>query len=129
MLKDFSFDYIYYRLNRFYFRWDGRNGITAVIGVSMIQCLIIFDFVLLIQRIFYSRDLIVSFGISKAMPYLAVALMLMILNYFKYLDKYNKFRSRWKNESGNDQISRGILVIICLVAPWMPLILLGLRGS
>lgn len=128
MLKGFSFDYIYYRLNRFYFRWDGRNGITAVIGVSMIQCLIIFDLILLIQRIFYSRVLIVSFGSSKAMPYLAVALMLilMLVNYFKYLDKYNKFRSRWKNESRNDQISRGILVIICLVAPWVPLILLGI---
>src|SRR5690349_5999500 len=97
---DFFFDYIYYRMNKFYFKWDGRNGITSVIGISMIQCFVLFDLLFFIERIFYTRQQIADSNTAKIGSYIVVACLigLIIYNYFKYYGKYNLLKSRWKNE-------------------------------
>jgi hypothetical protein len=125
---DFFFDYIYYRMNKFYFKWDGRNGITSVIGVSMIQCLVLFDLLFFIERIFYTKQQIVASNTAKAGGYIGIACLtgLIIYNYFKYYGKYNSFKSRWKNETNGERNIRGVLVLLCLVFPWVPMILMGI---
>lgn len=130
-MQNFFFDYIYYRLIQFYFKWDGRNGITAVIGVSMIQCLILFDLLSLIERFFYSKEQIVSTQNAKVIGYLAVFILfsLIIYNYYKYKDKFNSYKRRWKDESRKTRKLKGVAVLACLILPWLPLFLLGALGS
>lgn len=126
-MQNFFFDYIYYRLIQFYFRWDGRNGITAVIGVSMIQCLILFDLLFLGKRLFYSKEQIISTQNTKVIGYIAVCILFALIayNYYKHKDKFNSYKRRWKDESPKTRKLKGVMVLACLILPWLPLILLG----
>jgi H+/Cl- antiporter ClcA len=126
-MQNFFFDYIYYRLLQFYFKWDGRNGITAVIGVSMIQCLVLVDVMLWGERFIYSKKQIISDQNAKMVAYLGVAVLfgLIAFNYFKYRNKFNSFRNRWKQESSRSRRLKGFAVLACLILPWIPLVLLG----
>lgn len=128
-MQNFFFDYIYYRLLQFYFKWDGRNGITAVIGVSMIQCLVLFDVILLVERFIYGKEQIISDQNAKIVAYLGVAglFVLIAFNYFKYKNKFNSFKNRWKQESLRSRQLKGFAVLVCLILPWVPLVLLGKR--
>lgn len=126
-MKSFFFDYIYYRLNKFYFRWDGENGITSVIGVSMIQCLLMFDFFLIAERVLYSKSEVAAKGDAKIIAYGAVALFigLTVYNGFKYKNKYAEFSEQWGGESRGVKIKKGLLVLLALTLPWVIILLLA----
>ena len=110
----FFFDYIYYRLTKFYFKWDGRTGGTGIVGVSMIQG------VMLLNSFFFLYGQI--YGILKRQMHpwekwlIAVAFFgIVYLNYRKYNGKYNKFRSYWKDESSFKRFIKGLMVIVSLI--------------
>lgn len=126
MMKDFSFDYIYYRLVSFYFKWDGRNGITAVIGISMIQVLTAVDILLFFARLFFSRSEIAPY--SRTLGYIAVTILFLVIaaNYFKYRNKYNSFKKQWIHETKSQRAKKGVLVVFCLITPIIPLIIMGI---
>lgn len=127
MMRNFFFDYIYYRIYKFYFRWDGENGITALIGVSMIQCLILFNFLLVGERLFYTKSQVALNGDSSIVAYIAVFFFIALLLYngFKYRNKYNGFRDRWIDESQYNRRVKGILVLITLITPWLILFIIA----
>lgn len=122
----FFFDYIYYRVNAFYFKWDGRNGITSVISVSMIQFLILFNLSSSIIRFFYTRKQTAPF--SKSIGYVGVAIfiVLMLINYLKYYNSYNRFKTYWKNELPEVRKKKGWMVLAVMILPWVYLIIMGL---
>ena len=126
-MKNFFFDYIYYRFYKLYYRWDGENGITALIGVSMIQCLIVFNIFLLGERFFYTKSQVALKGDSSIFAYIAVAFFIALLLYngFKYRNKYNEFRDRWVEESQYNRKIKGILVLVTLIIPWVILFLIA----
>lgn len=123
----FYFDYIYYRITKFYFKWDGRTGATGLISVVMIQSLVIIDIGVSILRLFKTRE-----ETTVYLPYgkwiiIFLFLVLLIYNYRKYNGKYNVFRFHWKDEPGKTYLLKGLLVILSLILPWIPLILMGIR--
>lgn len=127
MMKNFFFDYIYYRFYKLYYRWDDENGITALIGVSMIQCLVVFNIFLLGERFFYTKSQVALKGDSSIFAYIAVAFFIALLLYngFKYRNKYNEFRDRWVEESQYNRRIKGILVLVTLIIPWVILFLIA----
>src|SRR5690554_5218740 len=50
------FDYIYYRLNKFYYKWDGENGTTSAIGISMFQSMLIGNVITLLLKIILTME-------------------------------------------------------------------------
>lgn len=112
-----GFDYIYYRLNRFYFRWDGVNGSTSLIGLSLMQSLSIFIIILLAFRNFITKQQLT--GLQK--PFVGLILFLLfgiwILNSYKYKNRYHYFETYWSKETRFQKRYRGILVILALVFP------------
>ena len=118
-MEKFYFGYIYYRLQKFYKRWDGENGITAIIGVSMIQTLIVVDIFLIIIKFVYSTNEISNF--SKLLGYSSVALLLglMVYNYYKYKGKYFNFEKKWGSEPTSVQLFKSAGVIFSLIFPWV----------
>ena len=54
---------------------------------------------------------------------------LMILNYRKYSGTYNKLKSYWKDEPVKVRRVKGLLVILSIVLPWVPLILIGILSK
>lgn len=124
-MKDFFFDYIYYRINKVYYKWDGENGITALIGVSMIQCLGLFDIFLIGERFFYNKVQVAAKGDSKLIAYIAVTffLTLLIYNGFKYKNKYKEFENRWIEETQSVRNKKGVFVLVILMVPWVVIFL------
>ena len=126
-MKGFFFDYIYYRLAKFYIKWDGENGITALIGVSMIQCLIISELFLITERLVNSRVEIIAEGNTKIVAYIAVALFLslLIIIWFKYRNKYSEFEVQWQDESIKTKLKKGFFVLAVLIIPWIFIVIIA----
>lgn len=126
-MKGSFLDYMYYRVAKFYFKWDGRNSITAVFAVSMFQVLIIADTILLAGRFFWDREITSPY--ARFIGYGGVLLLFIfsVFNFYKYKNRYHKLKSHWKEESSRRYIMGGILVVISLLFPWVVLILLGIK--
>ena len=126
-MKGFFWGYIYYRITQAYFKWDGRNGITAVLGVSMIQVLLSADLILIFLRIIFSRQQIAPYSKYMAYPIVIIFLIVAVINDFKYKNKFASYKSVWKDEPEKEKFIKGLLVIGLLILPWVPLILLGVK--
>lgn len=116
------FDYIYYRLTKAYFKWDGRKGITSIIGVSMLQSMLIGDFVALILGFLYTKEQTAPYSKSLAISWAVVFVGFIFFNFYRYKNRYNEFKKRWSNESKTQTILNGILVVIALLLPWVIII-------
>jgi hypothetical protein len=121
------FDYIYYRATKFYAKWDGNNGINGILMISLIQLLLICDIILPASRIFFSINQISTY--SKTLGTIGVIILfaLIIYNYLTYNHKYEKIKIRWENETGKESVLRGVLLLVSIIIPWIPLVLLGMR--
>lgn len=122
----FFFDYIFYRVARFYFKWDKRHGITAISAVTMIQALIISDVIGFIGKLIYNRSVTQNYVAEVKLVGISLFLILLFFNYRKYYGKYFKYKNYWKEETKKEQFKRGVLVIFSLIIPWIPLILMGI---
>lgn len=126
-MKRFFFNYIYFRLQRFYKKWDGENGITAVIGVSMIQAVTLIDLCLIALKQYYSRSETKEY--SKLFGYAGVTFLIVLItfNHFKFKDSFEVFQIFWKDETLQRQRIKGLAVLISLILPWVILIILGTK--
>ena len=110
---------------KLYFKWDGDFAIRALIGVTMIQLLVVLDGAIFIMRLFFERNITKDYiGIGKWLIALSF-FVLLIYNQKKYKGKYLPLHHLWGDESKATKIRKGILVILSLVVPWLPLILMG----
>jgi hypothetical protein len=125
-MHNFFFDYIYYRITRTYFKWDGRTGGTAIVAISLMESLVILDIMILITQFFFDRLFFAPY--AKVITPIAFALLFGFgfFNYRKYNGTYNKFRSYWKNESESAQTLKGFLVVASIFLPFVPLILISI---
>jgi hypothetical protein len=123
----FFFNYVYFRLQGFYKKWDGENGITAVIGVSMIQAVTLIDLCLIVLKQYYSRSETKEY--SKIFGYTGVIFLtvLIIFNHFKFKDSFEKFQIIWKDETLQRRRVKGLAVFISLILPWVLLIFIGTK--
>jgi archaellum biogenesis protein FlaJ (TadC family) len=126
-MKDFFFDYIYYRVTKAYFRWDGENSITAAISISMIQSLLPLECLILVMYIISDRDPNKPLY-PKAFNYVWVAVMvaLMIYNFRKHNNKYDSYKAKWKDEPRKQRVIKGFLVLFFMILPWAIGILEGI---
>ena len=117
------FDYIYYRLNKVYYKWDGENGSTAVIGVSMVQSMILSNFILLLIKVIFTKEQIMIFS-EKFVFFIGFTFICFVVyNYFfRYRNKLSYLNSCWTNETTKKREIRGILVVVSLIMPWILLI-------
>ena len=113
------FAYIYYRINRFYFKWDGRRGSTALVGLTSIQVLWIFDLYLALDKFYLSRKIILEYRHEITYSFMLLMLLLLAINYKIFDGQYNKYRSKWKNEMKSTSFIRGILIILLIVTPML----------
>ena len=123
---NFYFDYIYYRITQFYFKWDGRTGGTAIVAISMIQTLLVGDIFVFFSRLSFNRDDTAPYSKMIGYVFVLILVLLVIYNYHKYDGNYNRLKLYWKEETGKLRLVRGFLVIISLLLPWLPIILIGI---
>lgn len=114
-------DYIYYRVTKVYFKWDGRTGATGIIAVSMIQITALLNVVVFINYLMYDSRPNPNAGVWISI-YVLVGAFVILLNYFKYDGKYNRLKKHWASEPARLKEVKGLLVIVALLLPWLPLL-------
>jgi hypothetical protein len=120
------YDYIYYRLTKFYFKWDGEIGSTAIVGVSMIQTLLLADGALLIMKLALESEDYKPYSKGIATIIIAILVLFIIVNYLRYNGSYNRLHRVWVNETNNIKLIRGLMVVVELILHWVPIFLMGM---
>ena len=101
------FDYIYYRLNKFYFKWDGENGSTSVIGLSMIQAMLIGNIFLIFLRCIFTKSEVQNHKHLLSSCVVLLFIGFVILNFILYKNKYFNLKKYWDNETIQQRKFRG----------------------
>ena len=125
IVADF-FDYIYYRVAKAYFKWDGRDGATGIIAVGMIQGVVFLFVAGLFMHLFLTEGQELRFKEVITPKQFAGVVMLVFIafNYFKYRKRYDELNQKWENEPKSTRRRNGILVVISMIAPFL---LFGIR--
>lgn len=120
------FDYIYYRMTKAYFKWDGRNGITSIIGVSMVQSMMIGNLLAFLFGLFFTKAELSHYSKELAFTWATAFIVFIIYNSKRYKNKYIFFKSYWRDETNNQKVFRGFLVILSLILPWISIIVMSI---
>jgi hypothetical protein len=121
------FDYVYYRINKAYFKWDGRNGATSIITVSMVQSMVLGDIIALTLKEILTKEELNSKAKLIAYTWAVIFIVLLVLNLFKYKNRYNALKRKWKDESELIRTVRGFGVFFIVLFPWLVLYLFVLE--
>jgi len=113
-------DYIYYRVAKVYFKWDGRTGATGIIAVSMIEIIALLNVIIFINYLIYDDQPNPNAGVWVCI-YVLVGFFVILMNYRKYDGKYNQLKRHWVSEPARLREIKGLLVIVALLLPWLPL--------
>lgn len=120
------FDYMYYRIGKFYYKRDGRSVMGALVIVSLTQMALAGGISILILRFFFSGDQIASSPVKGREIGIVIGLIVLILNYFRYKGSYWKLSDRWREkETPAQQRIRGWLVVLSIFGSIALSILLG----
>lgn len=114
------FDYIFYRVYKFYQKRDGTPAIYASGVLSVMQ------FFLLLSTLAIVR-LLVDFPIPQKYFIIPIILLLIGINWFRYEQNFDfkKLDSRWGEENGNQRKRRGWLLVVSLISLILFPILIG----
>lgn len=113
------FDYIYYRITKAYFKWDGRTGFTGILLVSMMQVMTISAVIMFFIAKLYTVAETTPHKRTMVNVFLAFSILLTVLNYRHYNGRYNSLKRRWKEEADLQKFQRGILVVLGVALPWI----------
>jgi hypothetical protein len=111
------FEYTYYRITKAYYKWDSSGGITSILVISLSQTLLISDIIIFIIRLFFHRSETLQYVKLASTIVVVLLIIICILNFSKYKNKYDEYQMRWGNEKQFTRRLRGILVIIALILP------------
>jgi hypothetical protein len=121
------FDYMYYRISKVYKKRDGEIDITALLGISLFLCLLIFVPTLIILQNNYGLDFLRYNKSTILTIFIPLQILLLIMVYIRYKKIDNKLVEKWKNEKEPNKSLKGLLVIIALLLPIIILITYNIK--
>ena len=124
-IKDLC-DYMYYRIYKFYYKWDKETGITVLIAVSLFQTILLADLILIMLKSIFSKWEIVPFSEHLKWGFAGLYLTFVLLNFKYFSNKYENFNSIWGKEDSKIKKRRGWLIVLVLLIPWLIIIYLGI---
>jgi hypothetical protein len=115
------FEYIFYRIAKHYYKRDGSTAFGAVAVLSLIQLMLITDFLLLIRVLFLHQSDVQDYVKYGRTIGGTLAVIMMVVNYFYYKNKYWRLSDRWRQRETEDPTlrkTRGWLVILAIILPF-----------
>jgi hypothetical protein len=115
------FEYIFYRIAKFFYRGDGSAAIRAVAILSLVQILLVVDFFLLIRILSLQQSDVQGYAKFGRLFGGIIALVIVTLNTFHFRGKYWRLADRWRQaeeENPNLHGLRGWLVILAVILPF-----------
>jgi len=116
---------MFYRIAKAYFKWDGQDGITAIITVSLCQSLIIMDIIFVIIRLLYPRQETLGIGNIGKVVVIASLVIIIFANFIRYKNRYDDYKLIWSSEKPSRKRINGFLVILSLILPLVIAIMFG----
>ena len=121
------YSYMYYRLATWYFKFEKKGKISygASVLVSLSQALIITDILGIIFLNYYNRAERQIIW-EKIKPfYIVFILAVAFLNDYRFKNKYDIYREKWKNQSKKEKNLYGFIVFLLIVIPliFIPIVL------
>lgn len=115
------FDYIFFRVYKFYQKRDGTPGIYASGVLSVLQ----FFFLLSIMA---AVRLVVYFPIPQKYFIIPIILTLISINWYRYERDFDikRLESKWDIENDNQKKQRGWLIVISLIIFFLFPIMIGI---
>jgi len=117
-------DYVYYRLCKLYYRYDGSTGVHAMLIITLTEGVLLLDVILFFTHYFYTLTQVQTL---KNGGYVLVALSIVplalynYLNYIKPAKKFDKLNNILRNEAKKSKIINGFSVLVFLLSPWIVL--------
>lgn len=115
------FDYIFFRVAKFFYKKDGVDAFRAICTVSLIQTLILGKLFFWIVKLKYWRfDHFIHLPIQVKYFAYVIALIIIFFNYIRYRKKYWRFSEKWKDtETQSQRKLRGVLVVSAILLPFL----------
>jgi len=118
-----SLDYMYYRTARAYYKWDGKQGITAVFGVALfISALSCFS-CLAFGRLLFGKTIFLQYKTLFESVIVGVSLLILFFTFKRYLNSFDNLHERFKDESEFTRKWKGLIVVVFYILPWVILII------
>jgi hypothetical protein len=121
-------DYVYYRISKLYYKYDGGIGIYAMLVISLTEGLLVLDIFLFLEQFFFTKQQLQT---SKLIGPIIVIVSIFPLSLFNYLrfvrpkGKYDVLNNLWKDESRIKRTIKGLLIFISLLVPWLILFVMN----
>ena len=118
-------DYVYYRISKLYYKYDGGLGIYAMIIISLTEGLLTLDLFIFLSRFLFTAQHLQDSKLIGLMIVIVSILPFLVINYINYIipkGKYDVLDSRWKSQSRLEKTLNGLLIVITLLVPWLLLI-------
>lgn len=116
------FDYIYFRVAKYFFKKDGTSAQRAIAIVTVVQIFLIGTVLFALDR--HLLKLGVSVDVAKYIGVL-IAGIILLLNHIRYKGKYFRYRERWLGrEIPKGYKLKGYLVVIAIFIPFLLLLLM-----
>jgi hypothetical protein len=114
------FDYIFYRVYKFYQKRDSTPAIYASAVLSLMQFFSLLS-ILAIVRLFY------DFPIPQKYFIIPIILILIGINWFRYERDFDfkKLEGRWREENCRQRRQKGWLIVVSLITIVLFPILIG----
>jgi hypothetical protein len=119
-------DYAFYRIAKFYYKWDGSKAITAILAISGTQVMYVFLPISFTLKKIYSRHELHPHSKEIATLGTIVFLAIVYINHNKYKALYSSLRRRWHNETIEQSFFRCIAVWIVMLFPVLGMLLLSI---
>lgn len=121
------FDYMYYKISKVHKKSEGEIEITALLGISLFQCLLIFAPTLIILQNNYGLSFLRLNKSTILTIFIPIQILFLIMAYIRYSKINNKLVEKWKDEKEPNKSLKGLLVIIALLLPIIILITYNIK--
>ena len=121
-------DYIYYRINKLYYKHDRGLGVYAVLIISLTEGFLVLDAFLFLEHFFFTTQQLQTSKLIGSIIIIISIFPLSLFNYIRYIKPkgtYDKLNSLWKDESLTKRIIKGLLIFILLLVPWLLLFIMN----
>jgi uncharacterized membrane protein YidH (DUF202 family) len=112
-------DYTYYRICKLYYKYDNGRGLYGKIIISLTEIIFFEDIYILLQHFSISSNTRQEYSKWFTSLFVIIAIIIFVLNYLIFNQKFKDFDKRWKDESNQLKALKGLLIVVFLLIPWL----------
>lgn len=123
-------DYVFYRLAKVYFKYDGKTSASAKAILSGSQTFLIISIVMLFCLCIMERNNIQEQKEILILVLFVSYILFSIINGVRYKNKFDEFEQKWSSQSKQKKMIGGWLVFLTIAFSFfLPIVIVALSLS